>query len=332
MKAISIILPVYNVEPYINKCLDSIINQSFANFELVIIDDCGSDNSIKIAEEKLRNSPIDFKIINNEYNKGLSESRNIGIANSNSDFILFLDSDDWINPLMLEKLHSTAILNDADLVSCHAVEYWEKTGESTDMHQIKRGTYLPDNYLNLLFNGETSAHIWLRLIRRKLLKNIKFPEQVIYEDVLTFPYLIKSANKVVQIDDVLYYYMQRNSNTSITGSRPSNIRGFLNHLQKLQYNFEPKSKSEQIIFRKFIYKILFVITYTTVQYSNSYIEGKGDLKLIKSFLDVNKLLKDVHLLSKSIKVNFILYLFLLKLSRSLLYFSHIKVLNKQWTK
>src|SRR5690554_6557098 len=206
MKAVSIILPVYNVERYIEKCLDSIINQSFKEYELIVIDDCGSDNSIKIIEQKLNHSSIDFKIIYNESNKGLSESRNIGIANSNSDFVLLIDSDDWLDLLMLEKLYTAAILNDADLVSCRAVEYWEKTDKFTAMHQIKRGTYTPDSYLNLLFNGETSAHIWLRLIRRKLFNNIQFPAQVIYEDALTFPYIIKSSNKVVQIDDVLYYY------------------------------------------------------------------------------------------------------------------------------
>lgn len=328
MKAISIILPVYNVEQYIERCLDSIINQSFQDYELIIIDDCGSDNSIKLIEKKLNKSHIDFKIIHNKCNKGLSESRNIGITNSNSDFILFIDSDDWINPLMLEKLYCAAIINDADLASCRAIEFWEATGEFTEMHQIKAGVYTPDNYLSLLFNGETSSHIWIRLIQRKLLKNIKFPEQVVYEDVLTFPYIIKNANKVAQIDDTLYNYLQRNSNTSITGSRPSNIIGFLYYFKKLQDNFEPTLNPDRIIFRKFIYKVLFVIIYNTIQYSNKYIETKKDLKLIKSFLNINSLLKDTFLLSKSIKVNFLLYLLLLKIDGTLIYFSHKQILNR----
>jgi len=328
MKAISIILPVYNVERYIERCLESIINQSFEDFELIVIDDCGFDNSIKLTEEKLNKSSIDFKIIYNECNKGLSESRNIGIANSNSNFILLIDSDDWINPIMLEKLHSTAILNDADLVSCRAMEFWEKTGEFTELHQTTQGVYTSDNYLSLLFNGETSSHIWIRLIQRKLFKNIKFPEQVVYEDVLTFPYIIKNANKVVQIDDLLYYYLQRDSNTSITGSRPSNIKGFLYHFKKLQYNFEPNSNPDRIIFRKFMYKVLFVIIYNTIQYSDKYIETKKDLKRIKSFLNINNLLRDTLLLSKSIKVNFLLYLLLLKINGTLIYFFHKRILNR----
>jgi len=331
MIAISIILPIYNVEQYIEKCLDSITNQSFLNYELIVIDDCGYDNSMKIIERKLNKSSINFKIIYNESNKGLSESRNIGIANSNSNFILFLDSDDWIDPLMLEKLYSAAIINDADLVSCRAMEFWEVTGEFTEMHQIEEGIYTPDNYLSLLFNGETSSHIWIRLIQRRLFKNIRFPEQVVYEDVLTFPYIIKNANKVVQIDDVLYYYLQRNSNTSITGSRPSNIKGFLYHFKKLQYNFEPTSKLDRIIFRKFIYKVLFVIIYNTIQYSTNYLEIKSDLKLIKSSIDVNELLKDLILLSKSIKINFLLYLLLLRINPMLLYLSHKRVLNRKKT-
>jgi len=325
---ISIILPVYNVNLYIEKCIDSIINQSFQNFELIVIDDCGTDDSIQLVEKRLSNSSINFQIIYNEHNKGLSESRNVGLAHSKSEYILFIDSDDWLSPLMLERLYSSAIENDADLVSCRAMEFWEKTGKLSKMHKIKQGVYTPTNYLSLLFNGDTSAHIWIRLIKRELLRDIKFPKNVIFEDVLTVPYIIKSARKIVQLDDELYFYLQRNSKTSITGKKPTNITGFLSCLKKLQEDFEPTSASNGLGFRRFLYKILFIVVYNTIHYSPTYSEAKKDLKDLKSFIKINILLRDIITLSKSIGINSLLYLCLLKTNKMLLYFNHKKVLNR----
>src|SRR5690606_21707028 len=139
MKEISIILPVYNVEIYIERCIHSIILQSFKNFELIVIDDCGNDCSMEICKTLLEKSDITYKIIYNKVNKGLSESRNIGIQKSNSNFILFIDSDDWLDSLMLEKLFDSAIKNEADIVSCKAIRYWEDSNTFTEIANIEKG-------------------------------------------------------------------------------------------------------------------------------------------------------------------------------------------------
>src|SRR5690606_20911637 len=123
---------------YIERCIRSILEQSFRDFELIVIDDCGSDSSIDICKTLLEESDITYKIIYNEKNEGLSESRNIGVRNSISNFILFIDSDDWLDPLMLEKLFNAAVHHNADVVSCKATRYWEDSNSFTEITNIEK--------------------------------------------------------------------------------------------------------------------------------------------------------------------------------------------------
>src|SRR5690554_6467247 len=117
MNSISVILPVFNVKKYILRCLDSIILQTFHDFELIVIDDCGADESIKLCKSTLANSTIRYRIIHNKKNIGVSESRRIGVENSKAKYVLFVDSDDWLHPNALEKLYEVAETENADFVS-----------------------------------------------------------------------------------------------------------------------------------------------------------------------------------------------------------------------
>jgi len=328
MASIDIILPVYKVNNFIAKCVESIINQTFRDFELIIIDDCGNDNSIELCQKILRKTSIQYQIINNKKNLGLSESRNIGIQNSSSPYILCVDSDDWIDGTMLEKLHNSAINNNADIVSCRAMQYWEYNGTYSEMAKTKPGMYTAQDYLSLLFNGDTSSHVWQRLIKRSLFNHVKFPANVIFEDVLTMPILIKNANKVIQLEDNLYFYRQRKSKTSITGSKPTNIEEFIDYLKASQSEFGEGKGCRKLLFRKFSYKILFYLTFNTLQYSQKYSQTKRDLKAIKSFLKVKSLVRDILVLRKSMKINFILYLLILKINEPLLFTAHKKIFHK----
>src|SRR5690606_24310460 len=137
----------------------------------------------------------------NKKNLGLSESRNIGIINSSSPFVLCVDSDDWMDISMLQTLYNSAISNNADIVSCRAMQYWEYNGTYSEMAKTKAGTYTALEYLTLLFDGETSSHVWQRLIRRSLFDHVKFPANVVFEDVLTMPILVKNANKIIQLEN-----------------------------------------------------------------------------------------------------------------------------------
>ena len=103
MAKISVVLPIYNVGKYIEKCLESIQNQTFKDFEAICVDDCGTDNSIEIAQRFIEKDSR-FKLVRHEHNRGLSAARNTGIDMATGEYIVFIDSDDWVEPTLLEKI------------------------------------------------------------------------------------------------------------------------------------------------------------------------------------------------------------------------------------
>lgn len=127
---ISVIVPVYNVEPYVEKCLDSILAQTYSDLEVLVIDDGSTDGCGEISD---RYAEQDHRIqVFHTENHGLSAARNIGLDHVNGQYIGFVDSDDWIDPDMYEELHNIIQKTDADIVTCRFYqEYWNKTEESS---------------------------------------------------------------------------------------------------------------------------------------------------------------------------------------------------------
>ena len=115
---ISVIVPVYNVEKYITKCLESIANQSYKDFELLLVNDGSRDNSIDIARDYLQDISIDWKVINKE-NGGLASARNTGLVNAKGDYVVFIDSDDCLHKDFLSFLLNSIELNDYDFSFCN---------------------------------------------------------------------------------------------------------------------------------------------------------------------------------------------------------------------
>lgn len=312
---VTIIIPVYKVEKYVAKCIQSIIDQSFHNFNLLLIDDCGGDNSISICENLLQRSDIPYEIIYNEVNKGVSESRNIGIRRSTTKYVMFIDSDDWIANDMVIKLYEAAELFNADVVGCRIVQYSESAGTFVEMPNIRKGCYTSDEYLKHFFRNETNLEVCTKLVKRKIFDEIRFPKDVIFEDILTIPYIIQKANKVVQLDEGMYFYVKRNTNTSITGSRPTNIPGFILGLENLKDDFGSSPTLLSSLSMRFIYRNLLVFTYILIFYSRKYSEVKLELKLLGNCFKLNEIIK----LYPSIQL---LHLALFRTSKYLFYKSY----------
>ncbi len=301
MKAISIILPVFHVEKYIIKCLNSICNQTFHDFELIIIDDCGSDHSINLAESFLLGKKIDFTIIRNKENLGLSGSRNAGIELSKAKYIIFIDSDDWVEETMLDKLYQAVIKSNADIVSCNGKECWEKENAYRQLPSVGEGQYASTDYLMRIFNKETTTHIWLRMFERSLFACIRFPEQVIFEDFLTLPFLVEKANYIVHIEEVLYNYVQRGDKTSITASRPTNISGFLEQMKALDLHFNQKMHKENIKYLlKYEFLLLAFILSILFKSSPQFKDIKEEVNIIRNQLLFNKLLMVKKIIAKKV--------------------------------
>ena len=205
---ISIIVPVYNVECYLNKCLDSIVNQTYRDLEILIIDDGSIDGSGIICDDyKKKNSNI--RVFHTK-NKGLSCARNLGIKEVKGEWIGFIDSDDWIELNMFEVLLNRAVETGSDIVECgHFSEFRNTSFE----HQNNSYSYSKEEALDSLINGKISTYVWNKLYRKNLFDNVSFPEGKLFEDVASMYKLIQNAN-VTGADDALYHYVQRKSGLS----------------------------------------------------------------------------------------------------------------------
>lgn len=211
---VSVIVPVYNVEQYLDECLNSIYQQTYENLEIIVVEDCSTDNSLNTLIKYLEDSRV--KLIQHEKNSGLSAARNTGIDAAKGDYIMFVDSDDLVHLSLIELCVKYAIVNDADLITYNfkAFEDGIKLSPQLELSDVDNLKVLEqgENY----FNQQHFA--WLKFIRTDLLKsrNLYFPVGLYYEDWPFHWELGLVANKKYHIPVELLLYRQRK--TSITGS------------------------------------------------------------------------------------------------------------------
>lgn len=210
MPVISVIVPVYNVEKYLHRCVDSILVQTFTDFELILVDDGSPDNCGIICDEYAEKDNR-IHVIHKE-NGGLSDARNAGIdwtfVNSSSEWITFIDSDDWVHPNYLKDLfESRNVLEGCKLVICkHFVSHGEDISYNDS---FSKWIYEPDEFRSELAEYATCSVA--KLYKKELFDTIRFPVGRLNEDVFTIYKLIFSVNKLVFIDVDLYAYYQRES-------------------------------------------------------------------------------------------------------------------------
>lgn len=239
MVKVSVILPIYNVEKYLPKCLDSLIAQTLKDIEIICVNDESTDNSLKILEDYATN---DNRInIINQKNVGPGISRNNGIMKARGEYIAFCDPDDWIEANAYEKLYNIAKDNNADLVE-HAIVVHEEIISKKERTKIKNNLY-SNEILNVnqnpkvIFKGISAA--WNKLCSAKLIKekNIKFSEGYCAEDQIFSISLKVFSNKIIYIDEPFYHYLHRKSSithkkSAVNLSVPDFMEDVLKFLQK----------------------------------------------------------------------------------------------------
>jgi glycosyltransferase involved in cell wall biosynthesis len=208
---ISIIVPVYNVEHYLKRCIDSILAQRFEDFELILVDDGSQDNSGKICEgySKFDNR---IKVIHKE-NGGVSSARNVGIGIAKGEYIGFVDSDDFIHKRMYEMLYSYGVKHEADIVICDYLEVSEKEIYDTenDIPKFNEKNYSSIESLNQLYTDNYVRFVIVcnRLFKKYLFNDLKFIEGKRYEDELIAHRILFKSSKVTYLPIKLYYYLHR---------------------------------------------------------------------------------------------------------------------------
>ena len=205
---ISIIIPAYNVEEYLEKCLESIISQNFDKVEIIIVDDGSTDKSLQIAKEYQKKYPEKTRVISQE-NKGQGGARNTGIKNATGKYLLFVDSDDYLNPHMIEKMINEAIRTHSEIVTCgYRIEY---KGLSIPVSPMRKKTMDSLTALRALSqNKGINNYPWGKLYAASCFKDVKFPdEKKGFEDTYTVFKAIYNANRVSIIPNCYYHYVKR---------------------------------------------------------------------------------------------------------------------------
>lgn len=216
---ISIIIPVYNVEKYIGICMDSIINQTYKNLEIIIINDGSKDNSLKIIKEyEKKDNRI---IVKDRENKGVLYTRVEGFKLAKGKYVTYIDSDDWIEKNMIEVMYNKAIEHDADVVKCQFGENDFKNDnnkfDKTSDEFITKEQFEP-NFYDKLFKDMNVHNVWAQLFRRDLLeKSVDNIDTNISlgDDLELNLQLFKNINNILFIPNKLYHY-RINNNTSVT--------------------------------------------------------------------------------------------------------------------
>ena len=233
---VSIIIPIYNVAPYIEQCIESVINQTYTDIEVLLVDDCGTDNSIDIANRIINEyeGPITFQIIHHDHNRGLSAARNTGIEASHGEWLYFLDSDDWIIPecisLMVESMknHPQTEMVVAGAKASQAFEWMDFTCKDIPDYSEDR------KWINsaILRRNLLSMTAWNKLIRKDFLlnNNLFFVNGAINEDEMWNFMISKYLTKIAICKINTYNYIVRNN--SIVSNKE---RMFANSIVVLNY-------------------------------------------------------------------------------------------------
>lgn len=214
---VSIIVPIYNAENFLNRCLDSIVNQTYNNLEIILINDGSADNSLKIMQN-YRDIDQRIKCISQE-NKGVSATRNVGLKHAAGDFILFIDADDWIELNMVEKmLNLFESKTDIDIVFCSS----DNAENQNDVIKVENlEVEIWDNNTQIkefLMHKKMTGMLWNKLIRRKLFDNILFDEEVGYgEDAQALWKVIKKTRCMAVTNEKLYHHVIEISSISHQG-------------------------------------------------------------------------------------------------------------------
>lgn len=215
MEKISVIIPVYNAEKYLDRCMDSVLKQTYTNLEIFLVDDGATDNSGKMCDEYAKKDNR-IKVIHKK-NGGLSDARNAALAEVTGEYIGFVDSDDYIADDMFETLYNLVKKYNAEI---SVAAYYEiRKGKIIDVQDSGQlNLYSREEaIIELLRDTKIQSYAWNKLYKRELFENIKYPKGKHFEDIATTILLFEKANKVVRLEKPVYYYVRRDD--SITENR-----------------------------------------------------------------------------------------------------------------
>lgn len=320
---VSVIVPVYNVENYLRKCLDSLVNQTLQNLEIIIVNDGSKDNSQEIIEEYQAKFPQKVKSLIKE-NGGLSDARNFGLNHATGDYIGFVDSDDFVTPNMFEDMFFLAQKHHAEIVICNLQKVDEVGNITQKIPQIPN---MPEKIVlkdHLSVFSDIGCFACNKLFKKELFETKRFKKGVHYEDIQLIPQLILESKIIAQTQEYHYQYFERTDSIS----KAHNLRGLdmLQAVADVDVAFENSVfKNEKQTLKNFqilqgVYSFLAYLAFvkddndfnTMVKKLSEFTKERGiGLKEIITYKRFGR----NYLLSLSIKKQFFYYLYFMKCTK-----------------
>ena len=280
---ISIIVPVYKVEKYLEKCVNSILKQTYTNLEIILVDDGSPDKCGQLCDE-LAKTDDRIKVFHKE-NGGLSDARNYGVERANGEYIGFVDSDDYIHECMYEELYKAIKKSGTSIAECGVTRVYKNTLRP---HYVGEDYFLVldrEGYLKeYLENKRLYGSAWCKLIHRDLAKKIKFPTGKIYEDAFYTLELLKTVDKYTLISgNYYYYYIRENSITTRSfSSKDMDYIEIMNEIEDYTLANFPIFKEQLLVRLTFAYISIFNQLLEVDNYKR-----KSEYKILKNKLKDN---------------------------------------------
>lgn len=292
MQKLSVIVPVYKVEPYIHKCVDSILGQTYTNLEVILVDDGSPDNCGKICDEyAVKDKRV--KVIHKK-NGGLSDARNAGIDISTGDIIGFIDSDDYIEARMYQEMIDYMEHNNLDIV-CADTNQVKGNKIKFKPRYKKNYVWNKQEALSEILNGNLDNAAWNKIYKREIIGNTRFPQGRVYEDVATIYKFIYNADKVGYLSKPYYYYVKRKGSIVTSGFNcKSRYDCFVGYIERLNFAEKHKLPCVEACKKQALETALATLT---AFYANDENTNSDRYKKVNNFIEM-QLEKNYHLRRK----------------------------------
>lgn len=245
---ISVIVPIYNVEKYLARCVDSIVNQTYKNLEIILVDDGSPDSCPQMCDDYAKKDSR-IKVVHKK-NGGLSDARNAGMAVAKGEYISFIDSDDYVSDDFFECLLDVMNKENSDIAECSVVKFYEdnRFDEFSDDLSVK--TYDTQDAMSaLIAENPFHQHVWNKLYKTELVRDIPYAVGKLNEDEFWTYQVFGRANKVSKLNKTMYYYFQRNSSIMGVGyniRRLDALEAKANRQKYIENNFPDLSTQAKI--------------------------------------------------------------------------------------
>ncbi|MCI6430581.1 MAG: glycosyltransferase [Lachnospiraceae bacterium] len=284
MDLVSIIVPVYNVENYLERCITSLLQQTYSKIEIILVDDGSTDSSGQICDTYNGDDRI---VVLHKENGGLSDARNAGFAVAKGKYICFVDSDDWVDQNYIKMLYQCIEKNSCEVAGCRYKICHELADGVSNKNNYKQTTYTHITALKALINNEVKQVVWNKMYSKELIEGIDFPKEKYNEDEFWTYKVITKANAYVELNYVGYYYFQRT--TSIMGERYSlkRLDAIEAKMHRLTYIIEMYPELELLAKEDLLFSCIY-----QGQLANRYLDNKEQCHTAYSILKKN--LKNIH--------------------------------------